>query len=220
MAKDSKLVTYLEHFAIHSMNNFEAYKEHGDVILNIANILRGPYRPLNPGSYAICGSDLMIKGEDVKNSVLGNTLGTGKAKEGFVDGDVHPDEKFHCIVANPPFGVEWMPEKENVTKVGLRQTDLYQSGSGLEGLTFVAMKSFVVPHPDMAEQAKLVERVELSLGRLEALLQETEDVVARLNEYHSALITAATTGKIDVRGVKVPIRTNKNAQGGAKNEVH
>jgi type I restriction enzyme M protein len=29
----------------------------------------------NPESYAICGSDLMIKGEDVKNMVFGNTLG-------------------------------------------------------------------------------------------------------------------------------------------------
>lgn len=49
----------------------------------------------NPESYAICGSDLMIKGEDVKNIVFGNTLGTGKAKEGFTDGDGHPEEQ--CI---------------------------------------------------------------------------------------------------------------------------
>ncbi len=70
----------------------------------------------NPESYAICGSDLMIKGEDVKNIIYGNTLGTGKAKEGFVDGDGHPDEKFHYMLANPPFGVEWKPEKDHVTK--------------------------------------------------------------------------------------------------------
>jgi type I restriction enzyme M protein len=69
----------------------------------------------NPESYAICGSDLMIKGEDVKNIVYGNTLGTGKAKEGFVDGDGHPDEQFHYMLANPPFGVEWKPEKDHVT---------------------------------------------------------------------------------------------------------
>ena len=69
----------------------------------------------NPESYAICGSDLMIKGEDVKNIVYGNTLGTGKAKEGFVDGDGHPDERFHYMLANPPFGVEWKPEKDHVT---------------------------------------------------------------------------------------------------------
>jgi type I restriction enzyme M protein len=70
----------------------------------------------NPESYAICGSDLMIKGEDVKNIVFGNTLGTGKSKEGFVDGDGHPDESFHYMLANPPFGVEWKPEKSHVTK--------------------------------------------------------------------------------------------------------
>ncbi len=70
----------------------------------------------NPESYAICGSDLMIKGKDVANIVYGNTLGTGKAKEGFVDGDGHPDEQFHYMLANPPFGVEWKPEKDHVTR--------------------------------------------------------------------------------------------------------
>ncbi|MBB1303034.1 SAM-dependent DNA methyltransferase [Pseudoalteromonas sp. SR44-8] len=70
----------------------------------------------NAESYAICGSDLMIKGEDVNNVVYGNTLGTGKFKEGFADGDGHPNEKFHYMAANPPFGVEWKPEKDNVTK--------------------------------------------------------------------------------------------------------
>jgi type I restriction enzyme M protein len=70
----------------------------------------------NPESYAICGSDLMIKGEDVKNIAFGDTLGTGKTKEGFVDGDGHPNERFHYMLANPPFGVEWKPEKDHVTR--------------------------------------------------------------------------------------------------------
>lgn len=70
----------------------------------------------NPESFAICGSDLMIKGEDAKNIVFGNTLGTGKHKEGFVDGDGHPQERFHYMLANPPFGVEWKPEKDHVTR--------------------------------------------------------------------------------------------------------
>ncbi|MCU0762962.1 MAG: type I restriction-modification system subunit M [Hydrogenophaga sp.] len=70
----------------------------------------------NPESYAICGSDLMIKDEDTGHIVYGNTLGTGKAKEGFVDGDGHPTERFHYMLANPPFGVEWKPEKDHVTR--------------------------------------------------------------------------------------------------------
>ncbi|PWQ96021.1 type I restriction-modification system subunit M [Leucothrix pacifica] len=68
----------------------------------------------NPESYAICGSDLMIKGEEVTNIVFGNTLGTGRVKDGFTDGDGHPDEQFHYMAANPPFGVEWKPEKDFV----------------------------------------------------------------------------------------------------------
>lgn len=70
----------------------------------------------NPESYAICGSDLMIKGEEIKNIVFGDTLGTGKTKEGFADGDGHPNERFHYMLANPPFGVEWKPEKDHVTQ--------------------------------------------------------------------------------------------------------
>jgi len=70
----------------------------------------------NPESFAICGSDLMIKGEEVSNIVYGDTLGTGKPKEGYTDGDGHPTEKFHYMAANPPFGVEWKPECDYVTK--------------------------------------------------------------------------------------------------------
>lgn len=70
----------------------------------------------NPEAFAIFGSDLMIKGEEVQNIIYGNTLGTGKPKKGFTDGDGHPDEQFHYMLANPPFGVEWKPEKDHVTK--------------------------------------------------------------------------------------------------------
>ena len=69
----------------------------------------------NPESYAICGSDFMIKGEDMSNIAFGDTLGTGKVYPGRVDGDGHPDERFHFMAANPPFGVEWKPEQDYVT---------------------------------------------------------------------------------------------------------
>jgi type I restriction enzyme M protein len=64
----------------------------------------------NAESYAICGSDLMIKGEDPGNIVFGDTLGDGKS------GDGHPGKTFHYQAANPPYGVEWKPEQEVVEK--------------------------------------------------------------------------------------------------------
>ena len=64
----------------------------------------------NDESYAVCGSDMLIKGEGVSNIIFGDTLGDGKS------GDGHPDEKFHYMLSNPPFGVEWKPEEEVVKK--------------------------------------------------------------------------------------------------------
>jgi type I restriction enzyme M protein len=69
----------------------------------------------NPESFAICGSDLMIKGEEADNIVFGDTLGTGISREDRADGDGHDKLKFDYMAANPPFGVEWKPEKDYVT---------------------------------------------------------------------------------------------------------
>ena len=64
----------------------------------------------NPEAYAICRSDMLIKGEAPENIVFGDTLGDGKS------GDGHPKGKFHYMLANPPFGVEWKPEEDVVVK--------------------------------------------------------------------------------------------------------
>ena len=48
---------------------------------------------------------MLIKDEDTDNIVLGDTLGDGKTKDGF------EGERFHYLMANPPFGVEWKDQK-------------------------------------------------------------------------------------------------------------
>ncbi|MFO1369255.1 MAG: class I SAM-dependent DNA methyltransferase [Marinagarivorans sp.] len=71
----------------------------------------------NPESYAICCADLLIKDEPINNLIYGDTLGIKDAKNktnGFVSHDGHPDKKFHYMLANPPFGVEWKPEEDFV----------------------------------------------------------------------------------------------------------
>ena len=79
----------------------------------------------NPESYAICGSDLLIKGEEVDNIIFGDTLGDGKTDDGL------PGQKFHYMLANPPFGVEWKPQKNEVTR---EHNDLGFSGRFGPGL--------------------------------------------------------------------------------------
>ncbi len=52
---------------------------------------------INPESYAICKSDMLIKGQNPKNIKFGNTF--------TVDG--LENEKFDYVLSNPPFGVSW-----------------------------------------------------------------------------------------------------------------
>ena len=71
----------------------------------------------NPESYAICCADLLIKDEPINNLIYGDTLGLKDVRNktnGFVPHDGHPNKKFHYMLANPPFGVEWKPEEDYV----------------------------------------------------------------------------------------------------------
>ena len=52
---------------------------------------------LNDETYAICRSDMMLKGQDASNIASGNS---------FSD-DGHQGRRFDYLLANPPFGVEW-----------------------------------------------------------------------------------------------------------------
>ncbi len=62
----------------------------------------------NDESWAICCSDMLIKDAETANIVLGDTLGDGKT------GDGSEGQRFHYLMANPPFGVEWKDQKNKV----------------------------------------------------------------------------------------------------------
>ncbi|MBU1169686.1 MAG: type I restriction-modification system subunit M [Proteobacteria bacterium] len=88
----------------------------------------------NPEAYAICCSDLLIKDEPIGNLIYGDTLGIKDAKNktnGFVPNDGHPDKKFHYMLANPPFGVEWKPEEDFVREEYNEQGFSGRFGAGL-----------------------------------------------------------------------------------------
>ena len=57
-----------------------------------------------------------------------------------------------------------------------------------------------VPLPPMNEQYAIAEFIGREMARLDSLEGETERAIILLRERRSALITAAVTGQIDVRG--------------------
>lgn len=76
---------------------------------------------LNPESWAICRSDLMIKGQNPDNIVFGNS---------FSDPG-HKDIRADYLLANPPFGVEWKKVKEQVEWEHKHLGDAGRFGAGL-----------------------------------------------------------------------------------------
>jgi len=52
---------------------------------------------INPESFAICKSDMLITGHDPDQIAFGNTL----------TDDAHKGKRFHYMLSNPPYGVDW-----------------------------------------------------------------------------------------------------------------
>lgn len=59
---------------------------------------------VNPETYAICTSDMLIKDKDPKNIAYGSTLG----KDGFYS------EKFDFMLSNPPYGKSWKIDYDSI----------------------------------------------------------------------------------------------------------
>lgn len=71
--------------------------------------------------------------------------------------------------------------------------------SAQPGVYLGALSSFRIPVPPLDEQLKIVEYVIDKTQRTDMLIAKTERSVELLKEHRAALITAAVTGKIDVR---------------------
>ena len=59
---------------------------------------------LNGETYAICRSDMMLKGQDASHIVYGNSFSE----------DGHAGAHFDYLLANPPFGVEWKMVEDSI----------------------------------------------------------------------------------------------------------
>ena len=75
----------------------------------------------NSEAYAICGSDMMIKGQDIEHIQFGDSF----------TADQFSQKTFGYMLANPPFGVEWKPEEDFVKKEHSEQGFGGRFGAGL-----------------------------------------------------------------------------------------
>jgi type I restriction enzyme S subunit len=77
-------------------------------------------------------------------------------------------------------------------------------GSTKGAITCEQINELSIPVPPIAEQETIATYLDAVTLRIDRLVQEVESAIDRLTEYRTGLITAATTGKIDVRKVTIP----------------
>ena len=68
-----------------------------------------------------------------------------------------------------------------------------------QDLNFGHVRKVKLPKPDLREQAAIADHIEAETARIDGLISLTERSIDLLREKRAALITAAVTGKIDVR---------------------
>ncbi len=76
---------------------------------------------INPESYAICKSDMLIKGQNPSSIKFGNTF--------TVDG--LESEKFDYMLSNPPFGVDWKKAEKTIKTEAEKKGMSGRFGAGL-----------------------------------------------------------------------------------------
>src|SRR6202035_2143680 len=76
---------------------------------------------LNAETYAICRSDMMLKGQDASHIAYGNSFSE----------DHHEGEHFDYLLANPPFGVEWKKVEDEVKREAQSKGLSGRFGAGL-----------------------------------------------------------------------------------------
>ncbi len=74
-------------------------------------------------------------------------------------------------------------------------------GGGQPNISMGTVSALKIPTPSISEQELILERIQKETLTLNELLSETEKSIELLHEHRTALISAAVTGKIDVRGM-------------------
>ena len=86
----------------------------------------------------------------------------------------------------------------------MEQVESLMIGSTFRRINVGQIHAFWICIPPLPEQAAIAAYLDAETAKLDALVRKVEEAVERLQEYRTALITAAVTGKIDVRKTQIP----------------
>lgn len=77
--------------------------------------------------------------------------------------------------------------------------ELNAVGTTMMNLNPAIVRRMTVPHPPLQEQIAINKFLRDETAKIDKMIATVEAAIEKLQEYRAALITAAVTGKIDVR---------------------
>lgn len=103
--------------------------------------------------------------------------------------------EFNDLRVKPDFFMRWVQGLNDLLLLAWAK-----QGATVESIEQSYLADTVVPMPNLLEQAQIIEYLTVELAKFDTLTTEAQRAIALLQERRSALISAAVTGQIDVRG--------------------
>ena len=186
--------------------------EIGVPLLSVRNIQKSLFSFLDDDSCisetdyeTLCRSFVPASG-DVLLAIVGATLGKAAVVPAEM-GRFQIQRSLGIFRASSVLESEWLHQ---VFLSSGFQSNLWNNVgfSAQPGIYLGALANFQIPVPPKSEQAKILRVIVPRKRAFDEMIGHCEAAIALLNERRAAVITAAVTGKIDVRGLR-PAEQNR-----------
>lgn len=160
-----------------------------------------PITELQTGAYPVCGSNGCIGYHD-KFTTEGPGITVGRS--GSV-GEVNYINTNYWAHNTALYVKEFRRAVPKFTFYLLKTLDVkyLSEGTAVGTLNRNNIHDLYIAIPEIVEQQAIATHIDNETGKAEILIEKISNSVNKLQEYRTALISAAVTGKIDVRGEKV-----------------
>ena len=180
----------------------ESLAGRGDIrVLTMAHIQHGEVVLPDDGSIGSVDPPMVLESEDL----LFNRTNSRElvAKVGIFRGNPSDRVTFASYLvrlrARPSVQPDWLNYLLNSSGVlGLARSMALPSVNQAN-LNPTKYQRIVVPSPPLSEQQTIVGTVKHQMARIDTLIRRVREAISLLHEFRTALISAAVTGKIDVR---------------------